>query len=91
MPSREHDPVDRLNTHHADDLLAVARAFGGRPEAIAARALTVDQTGIRLAVDTPSGPGEATIVFAEAMPDFGGTSSMRMTFRELARRARRPG
>ncbi len=33
---RRHDSVQCLNIHHADDLLAVARAFGGHPDATSA-------------------------------------------------------
>lgn len=87
MPNMSHDPVRRLNEQHCDDLLAVARTFGGLSDATAASALSVDDTAIRLAARTPSGRVEALVVFADALPGFDESASLRMTFRELVRRA----
>jgi 5-methyltetrahydropteroyltriglutamate--homocysteine methyltransferase len=42
MAGPGHDPVEQLNQHHADDVLAVARAFGGRPDATAAQVVAYD-------------------------------------------------
>jgi hypothetical protein len=81
-----HNPVERLNEHHAAEVLAVARAFGF-PDATGAHAVEVDDDGIVIAVDTPSGPVEVRVRFAEAMPDADSSQPLRMRFRELARRA----
>ncbi|MEO7555847.1 MAG: DUF2470 domain-containing protein [Acidimicrobiales bacterium] len=82
-----HDPRTRLNDHHPDELLAVARTFGGHPDAVAARAERVDGGGIDLAIDTPTGPVSARVAFVtvatEAKPP-----SIRMAFRALAQQAR---
>ena len=77
-----HDPRERLNEHHADDLLATARAFGGHPDAIYARAERVDRDGIDLAIRTPHGRETAHVAFAEP------AAGIRMAFRTLARAAR---
>lgn len=76
-----HDPRERLNEHHADELLAIARAFGGHPDATSARAERVDRDGIDLTIQTPSGRATARVPFAEP-------SGIRMAFRTLARAAR---
>lgn len=81
-----HDPVQRLNDHHADDLLAVARAFGGQPDATSARAEHIDSDGIDLVIETPAGPVTARLAFtqaADAKP-----AGRRVAFRDLAGRAR---
>ena len=79
-----HDPVQRLNDHHADDLLAVARAFGGHPDATSARAEHIDLDGVDLAIDTPDGPATVRLAFTQpaATP-----ARRRLAFRDLARRA----
>ena len=81
--SPRHDPVERLNKHHADDLLVIARAFGGQPEATAARAVAVDAVGIELAVDTPQGSSTARVDFIEPV-----AAGPRRSVIDLARRAR---
>src|SRR5262245_23687069 len=53
---RAHDPVDRLNQHHADDVLAVAQVFAGCPEAVHARVVALDASGLLLDVEPPCGP-----------------------------------
>jgi len=58
MPSAPHDAVQRLNDHHPHDVLAVARAFGGQPQATAARVTSVDASGLDLRVETPAGEVE---------------------------------
>jgi hypothetical protein len=82
-----HDPVERLNDHHSDDLLAVARAFGDHPEATAARAQRVDQYGIDLAVVTPNGTVSARVTFTEPVTD-AKPPAIRRAFADLTRRAR---
>ena len=87
MARPAHDPVQRLNRHHADDVLAVAQTFAGHPDANAARVVAITPAGLALVVDRPAGPEEAHIDFAVAMPDLGSAPSPRLAFRELARRA----
>jgi heme oxygenase (biliverdin-IX-beta and delta-forming) len=89
MPSAPHDAVQRLNEHHFHDVLAVARAFGGQPQATAARVISVDASGLDLLVETPAGELETRIGFADALPDVDVPASPRLAFRALARRARR--
>jgi putative heme iron utilization protein len=83
----EHDPVARLNDHHADDVLATARAFGGHPDAVSARVERIDRDGIDVTVDSPRGPMTARVTFAEPIADTGATS-IRLAFRTLARHAK---
>jgi hypothetical protein len=83
---RDHDPVERLNDHHADDLLAVARVIGGHPDATEARAERIDDDGVDIAVETPTGSTTARVRFADA-----GTEqrlSPRRAFLALARQAK---
>jgi hypothetical protein len=75
-----HDPGERLNEHHPDDLLAIVRAFGGHPDATSARAERIDREGIDLTIRTPQGPATARVAFVEP-------SGIRMAFRTLARAA----
>lgn len=82
-----HDPVQHVNADHADDLLAAARAFGGHPDAIAARAERIDREGMDLLVDTPHGPAEARVGFTEPVAD-GDADGLRAAFADLALRAR---
>ena len=78
-----HDPVQRLNEHHASELLDIARAFAGLPHALAARATGLDDRGLDLAVDTPTGPTTARVEF----PDTASGARRRLAFRDLAARA----
>ena len=82
-----HDPVERLNAHHATELLAVARAFTEHVDAGDARATGIDDEGVTLLVTTPDGEAPVRIAYAEATPDLDRGTSMRMAFRELARRS----
>jgi len=84
MSHGNHDPVQRVNDKHADELLTVARSLGGHPEATSARAQRIDGSGIDLVLATPSGPLEARISFAEPVSD---PKRMRAAFRDLTRRA----
>ncbi len=90
MPAPEHDPVQRLNEHHADEILAVARTFGGYSGAASARLVAIDREGLHLEVDDPTGTFEAEVRFRDALPDLDPSLSMRLAFRQLARRATRP-
>jgi len=82
---RHGDPVEHLNDDHADDLLAVARAFGGRPDATSARAERIDGNGIDVVLATPGGPARARIGFIEPVTDPDG---LRAAFAALAHGAR---
>jgi hypothetical protein len=84
-----HDAAQRLNDHHPDEVLAIARAFGGQPQATAAQVTSVDAAGLDLLVETPAGWFETSIAFADALADGDVPASPRLAFRALARRARR--
>jgi hypothetical protein len=85
MTRPTHDGVQRLNQHHADDVLAVARAFGGHPNAAAAQVVAIDSSGLDLLVKTPDGQSTTHVAFVDP------ATSPRLAFRELARRARLRG
>ena len=89
MAQSPHDAAQRLNDHHPDDVLAVARAFGGQPQATAAQVTSVDAAGLDLLVETPAGGVATRIAFADALPVGDVPASPRLAFRALARRARR--
>ncbi len=80
---RDHDPVQRLNDLHAGDLLAIARTFGGHPDATSARAERVHDEGIDLAVDEPGGPTTTRVPFVRDV----GQRGPRRAFLDLSRRA----
>ena len=80
-----HDPVQRLNEHHAEDLLAVARAFGGHPDATAALATNVGSAGLDLDVATPAGAAMVHVDFRTTVGEL--TGAMSRAFRDLARHA----
>ena len=84
MGHRRHDPVQRVNDKHGDELLAVARSLGGHPEATSARAEGIDRDGIDLVLATPHGPVEARVGFSQPVSD---PKWMRAAFRDLTRRA----
>ncbi len=83
-----HDPVERVNEKHSDDLLAIGRALAGHPDATSARAEGVDNRGIDLVLSTPTGPVEARVDFSEPVSDL---RWMRAAFKDLARRAEAEG
>lgn len=70
------DPVSRgaeraiahLNDDHADALLEMAQALGGRPEATAARCLDADRTGLDLLAQTPAGEREVRVCVLDRGP-----------------------
>lgn len=84
MSHGRHDPVQRVNDKHREELLVVARTLGGHPEATAARAERIDNRGIDLVLVTPGGPIEIRINFTEPVTD---PKWMRAAFRDLTRRA----
>jgi hypothetical protein len=85
MTRPAHDAVQRLNQHHTDDVLAVARTFGGHPEAAVAQVIGIDPTGLDIQVETPDGQSTTHVALVDP------AASPRIAFRELARQARRRG
>lgn len=87
------DPVSRgaepaiahLNEDHADALLDMVRALGGRPEATAARCLDADRTGLDLVASTPAGAAHVRVLYDEPIEEPGG---LRKATVKLAHRAR---
>lgn len=93
LASAEADPtapgaqraVDHLNEDHADALLAMARALGGYPDALAARCTTVDRYGLNLAIETPRGHAPSRVGFAETVNDPAGLRAATVELTRLAR------
>ena len=77
--------VDHLNEDHADALLAMARALGGYPDALAARCTTVDRYGLNLAIETPRGHAPSRVGFAETVNDPAGLRAATVELTRLAR------
>jgi heme iron utilization protein len=89
VPHERHaDPLQQMNANHGDGLLLAARAFAGHPDATAARAERVDQSGIDVRLETPSGPTDARVEFTEPIPDDDYPGGVRVAFVRLVRRAR---
>ena len=90
----EPDPVSphtngaiaHLNGDHADALVAMARAFGGYPDATAATCTGADRYGLDLRVATPRGVAYTRIGYAAPIDSIG---ELRSATVELTRRARR--
>lgn len=80
-----HDPVDRLNEHHTEDLAIIARAYG-HPDTISARADRVEPGGIVITADTPRGPETTRIAFPQPASKLR-PGGLRIAFRDLAREA----
>jgi putative heme iron utilization protein len=85
---RHADPLEHMNHDHADDLLVVARALAGYPEATGARAERVDRYGLDLRVEAPDGPTAVRVEFAEPIPEGDHPDGVRVAFVRLVRRAR---
>jgi hypothetical protein len=90
---KPNDPVSQgaagaiahLNDDHADALLDMARAIGGRPEAIAARCLDADRAGLDLIATTPAGEVDVRVPYEEPID---GPEGLRKATVTLAQRAR---
>jgi hypothetical protein len=67
----DHNPLERLNEHHGDDLLTIARAFGGYPDAVSARVEAIRVEGIDITVETAKGQASAHVSLAEAVTESG--------------------
>jgi putative heme iron utilization protein len=76
--------VAHLNGDHADALAAMARAFGGFPDADTAVCVGIDRYGLDLRVQTPRGTAHARVGFPERLDSPG---QLRSTTAELARAA----
>jgi Domain of unknown function (DUF2470) len=48
---RRHDPVQQVNERHAQQLVDIARAFAGYPDAVSAHATSVDDAGVSLVIE----------------------------------------
>ena len=81
---QHHDPVQRLNAHHADQLLAVARALGGHPDAVAATATSIDDRGVDIEIVGHDG---ATAQARVPFPSRASGARRRLAFRALAKQA----
>jgi hypothetical protein len=82
-----HDPLQDVNDDHAGDLLVAARAIGGHPDAVSARARRIDDAGIDLTVDTPRGRANVRLDFTASVAE-GDSRALRAAFGDLVRRAR---
>ncbi|MGQ0617565.1 MAG: DUF2470 domain-containing protein [Acidimicrobiia bacterium] len=78
-----HDPVQQLNARHAEQLLDIARALAGHPDAVSAHATSIDDVGIEMVVATATGTTTVPVPFA--VPASG--PRRRLAFRDLAARA----
>lgn len=76
--------VAHLNGDHADALAAMARAFGGFPDADTAVCVGIDRYGLDLRVHSPRGTAHARVGFPERLDSPG---QLRSTTAELARAA----
>jgi heme iron utilization protein len=77
--------ITHLNDDHADDLAAMARAFGGHPDADSAVCTGIDRYGLDLWVHTPRGEVHTRVAFFERLDS---TAQLRWAARDLAHAAR---
>lgn len=77
-----------LNADHRDALTAMARAFGGYPDADAAVCTDIDRYGMDLRVHTPRGVAYTRVGFPEPLQS---ADQLRSATVNLARNAGRPG
>lgn len=84
---RDGDPAAVVNLRHGDQLLDIARALAGEPDATAARAEHIDHRGIYLAIDTPNGEGRTRVEFDATLSEDEFPAGVRVAFVRLARRA----
>ncbi|OBH93070.1 HugZ family protein [Mycobacterium scrofulaceum] len=77
-----------LNDDHRDALTAMARAFGGYPDAESAVCAGIDRYGLDLRVHTAGGVAYARIGFPEPLQS---ADQLRSATANLARRAEQPG
>ncbi|WP_280357825.1 HugZ family protein [Nocardia otitidiscaviarum] len=77
--------ITHLNDDHADALLAMARAFGGYPDADTASCERADRYGLDLRVTTPRGMAVTRVGYFSPIDSIG---ELRSATVELTRRAR---
>ena len=77
--------IEHLNDDHADALLEMAQALGGRPEATAARCVDADRTGLDLVAQTPGGEADVRVDYEEPIE---GPEGLRKATVKLAQKAR---
>ena len=77
--------ITHLNEDHADALLDMARAIGGRGDATAARCVDCDRTGLDLIAETPEGEVEVRVPYEEPID---GPEGLRAATVKLAHSAR---
>lgn len=77
--------VSHLNEDHGDALLAMARAFGGQPEAVSAVCLRTDRYGLDLEIQLAEKREWARIPFATVLDEPG---QLRAATVDLTKRAR---
>ncbi len=77
--------IDHLNDDHADALLEMAQALGGRPAATAARCIDADRTGLDLVVTVPGGEADVRVDYEEPIE---GPDDLRKATVKLAQKAR---
>ncbi|MDO9408826.1 HugZ family protein [Patulibacter sp.] len=77
--------VAHLNDDHPHNLLEIARALAGFPDATAASAVRADRHGMDLAVETPRGTAWPRVGWTTSIDDAGG---LRAASVDLVRRAR---
>ncbi|KXO89235.1 HugZ family protein [Tsukamurella pseudospumae] len=76
--------VRHLNDDHADSLLAMARRFGGHPDATSARCERADRYGLDLRVDTPRGWAVTRVGYLEPLDDAAGLRGATVRLARLA-------
>jgi putative heme iron utilization protein len=77
--------IEHLNDDHADALLEMAQALGGRPEATAARCVDADRTGLDLIATIPAGEIPVRVDYDEPID---GPEALRKATVKLAQKAR---
>jgi heme iron utilization protein len=85
VASRAASAIQHLNDDHAQNLLDMARALAGHPDATEATCVRIDRYGLDLRVTTPRELTTARVAFAAPVNAPGG---LRAATVELARRAR---
>ncbi|MHA7653644.1 HugZ family pyridoxamine 5'-phosphate oxidase [Mycobacterium sp. ML4] len=78
--------VAHLNADHAEALAAMARAFGGYPDADSAECTGIDRYGLHLRVHTPRGAAHTRVDFPVQLQS---ADQLRSATAELARAAKR--
>jgi heme iron utilization protein len=77
--------VSHLNEDHADALLAMARAFGGHPDAVSAVCLRTDRYGLDLEIQLPDRREWARVPYATVLDE---PAQLRAATVDLTKRAR---